>query len=138
VVVLNVAAMGETVVPVLVPLHWRRGAAWGLISPIPTAVAIVAVIPTSTAVCIAAATTTVVVAATAIVVAATATTVVVAATATVAATIAAAVVSTTLLAAAVSILGAPWLFLGGLANADCLAGHLKLSLDCRNVGGIRS
>jgi hypothetical protein len=86
VVVANIAAMGEAVVPVLVPLYWQ-GAAWGLISPIATAIAIVAAIATTTTVCIVTAATAAV-AATTIVIAATATTVVVAATTAVASTIA--------------------------------------------------
>ncbi len=140
VVVVDVATMGETVVPVLALLHWQ-GVAWGLTSSVGTTVAIVAAIATiatTTAIHIAAATTAVVVAATAIVVAATAATVVVAAIAAITTTIATAVFSATLLATAASILGAPWLMLGGLVRADCLAEHLKLFLDRRNVGGIQS
>ncbi len=95
----------------------------------------VAVVATATAVRITAAATAAVTTTT-IAVAITATTVVVATTAAIVTTIATAVVVTALLAMASSILGALWLLLGGLAGANCLAEHLKLSLDCRNVGGI--
>jgi hypothetical protein len=59
-------------------------------------------------------------------------------TAAIASTVAAAIVSAALLATAASILGASWLLLGGLADADCLAEHLKLSLDCQDIGRIQS
>jgi hypothetical protein len=61
---------------------------------------------------------------------------IVATTAAIDTTVATTVVATTLLAAAMSVLGAPWLLLWGLAGVDCLAEHLKLSLDCQDVGSV--
>jgi hypothetical protein len=135
VVFINDTAMGEAVVPVLVPLYWQ-GASQGLISPIATAVAVVPTIATANAICVAAAATAAE-AAIAIVVAATTTAVVVAFTTAIAATVAITVVSAPLLAAATTNLGSSLLLLGRLAGADCLAEHLKLSLYCHDVGGIR-
>jgi hypothetical protein len=43
--VVDVTAMGEAVVPVLVSLYWQ-GAAWVLISPVATTVAVVAAVAT--------------------------------------------------------------------------------------------
>jgi hypothetical protein len=127
VVIVNVTAMGKAVVPILVPFYRQGGeAARGLMSSIASAAA-AAVATIATTIFIAAATTAAV--------AATATVVV--AIATVAATAAAAVVATAFLAGAASIMGASWLLLWGLACADCLVEHLKLSLDCLDVGSVR-
>jgi hypothetical protein len=76
-------------------------------------------------------------AATAVAVAAIAVAVAVAVTATVAATVAVAIVATALLDMTTSIPGVVRLLLGGLAGANFLAEHLKLFLDCCNVGGIQ-
>jgi hypothetical protein len=136
VVVVNIAAMCETVVPVLI-LFYRQGGegAWSLMS------SVAAAITTTIAAAVAAATAAV---ATAIHVAAAATAMVaatanvVAATATAATTASAAIVATTLLAAAASTPWALWLLLWGLAGADCLAEHLKLPLNCQDVGSVQS
>ncbi len=130
VVLVNVTIMCETVVPVLV-LFYRQGgeAAWGLMSSI--AAAVTAAIATA----VAATTTTTVTTAVCIATAAATT---VAITANVVAAIAATIVATALLAAVASIPGASWLLLWGLAGANCLAEHLKLPLNCQDVGGIRS
>jgi hypothetical protein len=134
VVVFHVPAMRDAVVPVLKPFHRQGGeATWGLLfsvaaavsAAIATAVA-AATANVATAIC-AAATAAVVVAATTNVVAATAA-------ATAAATIATAVVATTLLAVATSTPCVSWLLLWGLDGVDCLAEHLKLPLNCQDVG----
>jgi hypothetical protein len=130
VVVVQVAAMREAIVPVLAWFYRQGGeAAWGLLSSVATALS-AAVAPTTTNVA-----TAVHVAATAPAVLA-ATVNVVAATAAAAATVAAVVVATALLAMAASTLWASWLLLWGLAGADCLAEHLKLLLYRQDVGSV--
>jgi hypothetical protein len=133
VVVVNIAAMCKTVVPVLIPFNRQGGeATWGLNSSVAAAVTatIAATVAAATAAvatadCNAAATT-------ATATAAATTTNVIATTTAIVTTIATAVVATALLAMAASIPGVLWLLLWGLA----LAVHLKLAMNCQDVGGI--
>ncbi len=136
VVVVHVAAMCKTVVPVLVPFY-RHGeeAAWGLISSVATTVSNTIVAATTaavaTAVCIATPAVAAVAATTNVVAATTANDV------TVATTLATAIVATALQTMAAAIPRALWLLLWGLAGANYLEEHLKLALNHQNVGGVR-